>query len=135
MANPTCTLTNLNLACFKGGVLSTKQRQAFRIWYAANELSVLGGPNFTSLITSPLAGGLLKQENDLFEKFSRDDIDAAKTAIAYKNAIAAGAAVSSDPNVTINSVKHMVNNVDTITMEKMETLLMCLLGVHKTYPQ
>lgn len=135
MANPVCTNATLNLGCFKGGVLNTKQRLAFRIWYLANELSVLGGQNYTGLIVSGGIGGLLGDTIQQFDKYSMDDMDAALTAIYYKNAIAAGANVSNVPNTTINSVKHMVNNMDTDTMQRMETFLLCKIGVHKTFPQ
>lgn len=135
MANPVCSNVTLNLPCFKGEVLNRRQRLAFRIWYMANELKMIGGTDYTAKLVIPGAGGLLDDTKQLFDKYSEDDMDAARTAIAFDDAVAAGAAVSSTPNVTINSVKHMVNNLNEITLHKMETLLMCKLGVHKTYPQ
>lgn len=112
-----------------------KTRLAFRIWYLANELSRLGGTNYTGLLNTPSAGGLLGDTIGLFDKYSMEDMDAALTAIYYQNAIAAGAAVSAVPNVTINSVKHLVNGQNMEIMQKMEILLLCKIGVHKTFPQ
>ena len=134
MANPVCTNSTLNLACFKGQLLSRKARQAFRIWYMANELARLGGTDYR-LVLSTGTGSLLDAATQQFDKYSMDDMDAALTAIMFNNAIASGASVSSSPNTTVPNIRHLVNNVDSNTATKMEILLACQLGVHKTRPQ
>jgi|SRR6267154_3154108 len=133
MSNPTCTTASLNIACFRGYNLTRLQKLAWRIWYLANELSSIGGTNYTNSFTL----GTPNLLNDTIQQFSHWDMDAmdsAMVAIDFNNAIAAGALVSSDPNVTIPHIRR-VTQIDEIMLKKMEIELLCQLGRHKSYPQ
>ena len=130
MANPTCTSASLNVACFRGQQLSKKQKLATKILFAANELSVIGGTNYTNLLNTTL----VSDANSLLNNFDKDAVDAAELAVYYNNAVSAGATVSTDPNA--NAIKiQALNQLDDITLQKMLVTLLCQLGRHKSYPQ
>lgn len=99
----------------------------------ANELSVNGGPNYTSLLTNG-PNSLHNLAVQQFKNYSMSDIMAANVAIAYNNAIRAGAAVSSNPNSVIQNVRRL-QSVPQLDLYRMLTLLLCQLGNHADYPQ
>lgn len=135
---PTCTTTALletaPSPCFSAQVLSPAQRIQMRIWFLANQLSVIGGNNYTNLLTSVAAGGLMKAQNDLFERATPPQLDQAWTMICYNNAVAAGAAISSSIQTLMTNIAPL-QRLDMDTLEKMELTLLCQLGVSKAYPQ
>jgi hypothetical protein len=127
---PTCTTASLNIACFRGHKLTRLQKLAFKIWYAANELSTIGGTNYTSVLSTTLQSDAIA----LFQRWDRDAMDSAELAVFYNNAVAAGASVSADPNSVVNNVRRM-ENISEDKLMKMLVYLECQLGRHKTYPQ
>jgi len=133
---PTCTTASLNVACFRGYNLTRLQRLAYKIWYAANELQVNGGTDYTGRLTQPVNGTSLL--NDAVQQFgtyqwSRDNLDAAELAIYYNNAINAGASVSNVPNTVQPKVRRL-EQVDEDTLMKMLILLECQLGAARKPP-
>jgi hypothetical protein len=133
MSNPTCTTASLNVACFRGYKLTRLQKLAYKIWFASNELSVIGGTNYTSLLTKG-SGSLLNAAVQQFGHWDRDALDSAELAIYYNNAVNAGAEISNNPNVIQTFVRRL-EQVNEDDLMKMLVVLECQLGRHKSYPQ
>lgn len=139
MANPTCTVANLNVACFRGYVLDQQRRKALMVYLMAAELNAIGGTNYLTGLISPASGGLLGDTNALVDfKVSKDDIGERtigtfELAIQLRNAEAAGVE-SATIQVRMDQTKCLLNvNPDMLT--RMILFLTCQLGVHKSYPQ
>lgn len=139
MANQICTVATLNIGCFSGAVINQQQRKSLLVFFKANELKLIGGTDYTAVLTSPASTGLLgatyafadgKVSNDFI---GERIIGILELAVAHNTAIAAGFA-----NATINSrmdsIKCLVNVTEAI-LDRMIIFLDCQLGVHKTYPQ
>ena len=129
---PTCTTSQLNIACFRGYKLSRLRKLAFKIWYAANELAANGGTDYTSNLTNS-ATSLQNTAIQQFDHWDRDALDSAELAVYYNNAVAAGASVSADPNVVVNSVRRM-EQISEDRLMKMLVELECQLGAHRKPP-
>ena len=141
MANPTCTLASLNVACYRGQVLSNRQKRSLRLYYMASELKAIGGNDYTGHLTTPGAGGLLDAAIQLMGKASRDDVGAYEDilgtfelAIFLNRAKAAGANIAPDIATQMQYIK-CLDNVDDSTLQKMYITLLCQLGRAKAYPQ
>lgn len=131
MAGPFCSTTTLtSFPQFSGNVINEKQWLAFKIWYAANELSVIGGPDYTNLLSTTL----IRDANTLFQNFNGDQLKNAELVMALDNAAAAGANVSPLDNTTIQNVACLVN-ADMVDLQKVMLFLTCRLGYHADYPQ
>ena len=141
MANPTCTVASIltNYPCFT--VLNTKQQLAFIIWYMANELATIGGTNYIGDIDGTAGTSLLLNETSYLKTVQDGYVEFVPTpiqvAIAYNNALSAGASVTSAVNTTVLSCRHLCNPSGTPfpTMQRMYFALLCQLGRHKVYPQ
>lgn len=129
MAAPVCTTANLNSGCFQDPTIDAHRRLVFKLWYLSNQLAYLGGTNW---LANPQ--GLFSASNSVFEKMSMNQVDAAEVSVFYNNALAAGAPVVTDPNVTVLGFQHF-NNLDTNDLQKIKVFLECSLGIHKTFPQ
>lgn len=130
---PKCTTAALNIACFKGGVLSRLQRKAFRIWYLTNELATNGGANFVNALTAGTSS-LRYAAKQSFDHWSRDEVDMGFLSIDYNNAVTAGAVVSAVPSQVTPKVSAILNNVPEDDMDKMILYLECALGAHRNPP-
>ena len=139
MANPTCSVATLltNVPCFNAATLNAKQRLAFMIWFAAKELAVIGGTDYTAVINSTAAGGLLAAETAILKTMNDAELETVMLNIYYKNAVSAGASVSSNPSTLAASTSALCNgNGTTIAdMKRMLIELNCQLGRHKNYTQ
>lgn len=134
---PTCTASQLNVACFRGYTLTRLQMISFMIWYMSNELAQNGGTNYVNNLTDGTVGGgatnLLNDSIQLFDHWDRDALMAAQVAITYNDAINAGAPVSNVPNTVEPSIRKLQSVCEDRLM-KMYTLLMCQLGAHRKPP-
>ena len=139
MANPTCTIANLNVACFCGTVLTQQQRKALMVFFKASELKQIGGTDYTAVLTSSASTGLLGDTNALIDrKVSLDKIGQRviglfELAVAQNTAVASGIAAAGI-QARMQSIK-CLNNVPEPVLDTMIVFLDCQLGVHKTYPQ
>jgi len=132
MANPTCTVASLitNNPCFSAKVLDEQHQLALKIWFMANELSVIGGTNYTNTLTSTL----LTDATALYRTMNPSQRQLAILSIYKNNAVNAGATISSDIQALMASIKCLVNMTPD-QLQQAEILLLCQLGFHKTRPQ
>lgn len=130
MANPTCTAASLVEAfpCLSGQVFSKRQQQLIQIWFMTKELNALGGTNYTSALDTTL----ISDSVSLARTMSLSQLRTATLAIYRNNAVAAGASIQSDPSLLFDNVKCLKNYLD---LDSIILLLLCKLGVHKTFPQ
>lgn len=139
MANPTCTVASLNISCFDGIILNQFQRKALMVFFKAQELKFIGGNDYTSVLTSPAATGLLGATNAFadfkvsLDEIGRRTIGQFELAIAQNTAIAAGLATATI-QARMQSIKCLIN-VPEMFLDRMIIFLDCQLGVHKSYPQ
>jgi hypothetical protein len=130
MANPTCTRDTLvaSSKCFTVKNLEPHHRDALLVYFMVKELAAIGGTDYSAALTSTL----LTDSVALAKTLNADERSAAVLAIAYNNAVAAGASVSTNINTLMGNIKCLVNVPD---LEAMKLLLLCKLGVHKSYTQ
>lgn len=139
MANPTCTIANLNVACFRGQVLDQQRRKALLVYLMAAELNAIGGTNYLTGLISPASGGLLGDTNAFTDfKVSLDDIGVRtigtfELAIQLRNAESAGVETA-NIQTRMQQTKCLLN-VDPDMLTRMILFLGCQLGVSKAYPQ
>lgn len=134
MANPVCSSSSLNVACFRGYTLPRIQRLAFKVWMLLNHLAAIGGTNYT---TGNIYAGTSNLNNDvkqLFDKWDMDAMDSAELAVFYNAALAAGASVSNVPNTITQSTRRLEQDTEE-NLQKMIIFLECQLGQHKKYTQ
>lgn len=136
MADPICSISSLieSYPQFAGNELSDKQRMALEVLYKAAELNAIGGADFTANLFGSDAASLLNVSNAVFNRATDDQLRVAKLAIAYKNALAAGANVSASPSVFPAEIAQLMQAND-FQLKTMSLFLDCALGVHKSYPQ
>lgn len=136
MADPICSISSLieSYPQFAGNELSDKQRMALEVLYKAAELNAIGGADYMSNIFGSDAASLLNQSNAVFNRATDDQLRVARLAIAYKNALAAGASVSATPDSFSVSIAQLMQANDW-QLKTMSIFLDCALGVHKSYPQ
>lgn len=94
------------------------------VWFMALELAAIGGTDYTADLAT-----LNADADDLTCGMQPDDLDSAKLAIAYNNAVAAGATVETDKNALAEDVKCLAQYPPHV-LRNMELLLMCQLGAH-----
>lgn len=126
---PTCTKASLitNVPQFSGKTLNDKQRLALTVWYKAKELAAIGGTDFTSDLLGTDVASLLYAETQVLLTANDDELKTAMLAIAYNNAVAAGASVSSDPAIFSQNIKCLIN-APTPVLQRFLILLECQLG-------
>ena len=140
MANPTCTLAALNLACFDGQILDPFRRKCLLVFLKASELKGIGGTDYTGKLTSGASGGLIGDTTALIdEKASLADIGC-RTIGCYELAIAQASAIAAGGTTNVGIQTRMVSiqcllNVRESMLDRMLIVLECQLGVHKAYPQ
>lgn len=127
---PTCTSALLtDNPCLSANVIDDHKRKALEIWFMANELSVNGGTNYTNV----LASTLLADANTLGQNFTDEQIKQAELAVARNNAVAAGAAISSDIDTLMGSIAPL-SKTNAKQLALMRLLLLCKLGAHRSPP-
>lgn len=141
MANPTCTSVAALIAsqpCFGAENLSATQRKSLLIWFKANELSRIGGTNYTNLLGTTLirdAINFVGQSNYRPDSFNAgSDYEHALLVIAYNSAVSAGAAISTNINTLMASIAPLSKTPEP-HLDAILLMLECKLGVHKAYPQ
>lgn len=136
MSNPVCSTTTLvtNVACFQGTVLDDQHYLALKIYFGVLELAALGGTNYTNGLSGVGTGTLITDTAALFQTMNLDDLKTSDLAIAYGNAVASGAAPSSNINTLAQNIKCLINT-PYHELERKWLLIKCKLGVHKSYPQ
>lgn len=134
MANPTCTISGLNTACFRDPALSNLRRKQLLVWFLASELKGIGGTDYTSKLVDPAADGLLGDTVALLQTSSAADLEVYRLTIAKNAAIAAGGTTDEDIQTLMQNIAPLTNVSDEV-LNKMIVLLTCKLGVHKDYVQ
>lgn len=141
MANPTCTIASLNIACFGGHVLDPLKRKMLLVYFKAAELKGIGGTNYLNTLTGASPGGLLYDTEQLFNEYVNKDkigycrhVGLFELSIARNNAIASGGDVDVTIQTRMQQIKCLLN-VNEDMLDRMCLCLECQLGVHKTYPQ
>lgn len=133
MANPTCNATTLvtNAAPYRlDSDLNPKQQTCLSIYAKVLELAAMGGTDYSAVLETTLVSDAASLEIG----FTPDEMTAAKIAINFQNATAAGASVPSSINTKLSNLGKLVF-LDDLLLEKIEVMLNCKLGVHKAYPQ
>lgn len=131
MANPQCdrsTLFSTNPSFGLAG-LDDNQFKAAVIYFLSNELSVIGGTDYTNQFT----GTLVADATEFIGQADPNQFKIGLLQILYNNAVNAGATVSSDPS-TINAATRCCLQSSPL-MDAMILLLLCKLGYHADYPQ
>lgn len=131
MANPTCTQDSLIAvaACFK--CMDSHQRQALMVYLKVLELAAIGGEDYTGEMGH---GGALNTDSAAFKVANSDERNLMRLAILSNNADAAGAEVPTTANALIAEFDCLLC-FDENALDRMDLLLTCQLGVHKSYPQ
>jgi len=131
MANPTCTVASLVEAqpCFAYPITSDHKKLALKVYFLAAELAAIGGTNYLSVL-----GTTLNTASNIFQNLSNDQLAAADLTIAYNNANAAGAGLSTNQQTLAGNVK-VLNAFTDRQLKQAELLLHCALGRGKVYPQ
>lgn len=101
----------------------------------ANELSVNGGTNYTNALTvGPTS--LRNVAKQSFDHWNRDEVCTGDLAVAYNNAVNAGASgpyITTVPSTVMVQVRRLLN-VSEDDMNKMLLFLECALGAHRNPP-
>lgn len=103
---------------------------AFKIWFMVNELATIGGTDYTAALGTTL----LDDASDLISAMTRDDRAVAELSIYFNNAVEAGATLSSDVDTLMSEARLLVDATPD-QLQQMYLLLLCKLGIHKSYPQ
>lgn len=121
---PICTRDTLieSGACLNGNLLSEHDRKVRQVWFMAKQLAAVGGNDYTADIE-----GLNTDANTMTCGMSSNDKKTAEIVIEKNNAVAAGAAISSDKDTLAGDVKCLDNYSDTV-LENMILTLRCQLG-------
>lgn len=131
MANPTCDRETLvaGYACYQN--LNPKEVQALTVYLKAQELAAIGGEDYTEELGP---SGTLNADAAEYKTLLPWQIDMAMLTVLTNNAEAAGATISDDIQVIAQEIE-CLKNFDSKTLDQMNLLLTCQLGVHKDYPQ
>jgi hypothetical protein len=131
LSNPTCNIATLVVAnpCLGGASLTIHNQKAAAIYFMAKELAAIGGTNYNSTLSTTLVDDAVQFGRTM----SLDDQITAELGILSQNAVAAGATVATDPNQLMLAIACLKNC--PIELNILRLLLMCKLGVHKSYPQ
>lgn len=132
MANPVCTAASLvtDAVCYHQPNISFKYQQALLLYAKVLELAAIGGTDYSAVLTSTLITDALQ----LVCGINEEQREAAYVNIAFLNATTAGASVPATLALKMDAVKCLAH-VPLETMQKMDLLLTCKLGVHKAYDQ
>ncbi len=131
MANPTCDKDTLVAAanCFFN--FSAHDRAALQIYFDSLQLAAIGGTSYTLV-----SGGTLSLASICYRDFQSPFQPATpyELAIAYANAVSAGAAPASTPDTMATAIACLHNFPDA-DLTAMQLQLYCALGRAKAYPQ
>lgn len=132
MANPTCSQAELitNAAGYTDFQLDPKQRKCLLLLAKAYELAGIGGTDYTAVLDTTLVSAA----QTLAGFMSCDQVLAAMIQLHFNNATAAGASVPATIALKLAAIDRLVL-LDDKTLENIDLLLTCNLGVHKAYPQ
>jgi hypothetical protein len=133
MANPTCSQDQFQTVggAYAGSVISPAQRKALRIYAMILQLQALGGTDYRT------ASGYSTLQQDaatLAIGMTQDARDAARVAIDFANATAAGASVPATLDLQLAALGALVV-WDAQAADQALLLLKCKLGVNKAFPQ
>ena len=136
MPAPICTFQQLvqssTSACIRDK-LSPRQRQLFRIYFNAVELSAIGGTNYlTGMNVGSSTPQIITDAVALARTLNLAERDTMDTAIDLQNAQNAGGSPLTDTSSILAAVSCIQNYPD---YESIRLLLKCQLGYHETYPQ
>lgn len=133
---PSCTSVAALIAsqpCFGAQNLNARERKSLLIWFNANELSVIGGTNYTNVLASTLvldATNFAGQATSPVHSFNPGtEFDQARLAIAYNNAVTAGASLASDINELMASIAPLSKATER-QLDAILLMLECQLGAH-----
>lgn len=105
------------------------------IWFKANELSVIGGTNYTDVLATTLVSDAVSfagQATSPTHDYDRGtQFDQALLAIAYNNAVAAGAELATDIDELMASIAPLSKATER-TLDSILIMLECKLGQHAT---
>lgn len=131
MANPTCTKATLitGATCYFN--FSAHDRAAIKIYFDALQLAAIGGTSYTLV-----SGGTLEAASICYRDFANpfQPPSPYQLAIAYNNAVSAGAAPASTKD-TIAAAIACLKNFPYADLAAMQLQLYCALGRAKAYPQ
>lgn len=132
MANPTCTKDTLitSATCFFN--FSNHDRAALQIYFDSLQLTAIGGTNYTLG-----SGGTLSLASICYREFESNPFrppSPYQLAIAYNNAVSAGAVPASTPNTMATAIACLKLFPDA-DLAAMQLQLYCALGRAKSYPQ
>jgi len=131
MANPTCDKDTLVSAanCFFN--FSAHDRAALQIYFDSLQLTAIGGTAYTLG-----SGGTLSLASICYRDFQSPFQPATpyELAIAYANAVSAGAAPASTPDTMATAIA-CLNPFPDADLTAMQLQLYCALGRAKAYPQ
>lgn len=134
MANPTCTRSSLMTTNPAFGLqgFTPRQYRAAKLYLMALELKGVGGTDYTSAMTTTLISDAItlvgNGQND------PNQMRIAMLQVQRNNTAATGETVPSTFNALNAATKCCFQNMEA-PFDAMELLLLCKLGVHKTYPQ
>lgn len=103
-----------------------------------NELKANGGHDYTATLRAELVPDssvfqtLIPPRINTFD--ATDTLGTAELSISYNNAQTAGAALSTDINVLLDSNISFLMNASTFELEIIYVFLMCSLGAHRNPP-
>lgn len=132
MANPTCSATtfNTNASCYNLNTLNEAQQWSLLVYAKVLELAAIGGTDYTNALKTDL------QTDSACPPQNRADIMAAQVNVAFNNAADAGASIPatvSDALSLAACLQYVPGGVERL--QRIDLLLNCKLGVHKSYPQ
>lgn len=130
MANPACSTAVLVEAnpCLSQNVFSTTDQKYLQVYFNILELASLGGTDYRSVLTTTLISDAVT----LADTMNLSQRCTASLAIHRNNAVAAGASVPTDPSQLKDAIKCFEDYPDVVALQ---LLLLCKLGVHKSFPQ
>lgn len=133
MANPICTLDTLvaSATCYFN--FNAQDRAALQIYFDSLQLTAIGGTSYTLG-----SGGTLEEAAKCFRNFGANSLFQApspyRLAIAYNNAVAAGAVPASTKDTLATAIA-CLHNFPEADLTAMQLQLYCALGRGKAYPQ
>lgn len=131
MANPTCTKDTLiaSATCYFN--FNAQDRAAIQIYFDSLQLAAIGGTAYTLG-----SGGTLSADSICYRDFQSPFYAPTpyQLAVAYNNALAAGAAPAST-NDTLATAIACLHNFPNADLTAMQLQLYCALGRAKAYPQ
>lgn len=132
MANPSCSRDSLATTTPGFGLqgLNPRQYRAAKLYLMALELKGIGGTDYTSAMTTTLISDAVT----LVGRMDPNQLRIAMLQVQSNNAAASGQSVPSTVNDLNAATKCCFQNQNA-PFDAMELLLLCKLGVHKSYPQ